>query len=62
MWVVEAFDDDGNYIDYSQEAFVSEEDARRYAEEQAQARSEYSWEVRYVTLQTSDPKRPYAEA
>lgn len=62
MWVVEAFDEDGNYIDYSQEAFVSEQDARRIAEERAEEQPEYTWEVRYVTLQTADPSRPYAEA
>lgn len=62
MWVVEAFDDDGNYVDYSQEAYVSEEDARRFAEERAEEQPGYRWEVRYVTLHTADPRRPFAEA
>lgn len=61
MWVVEAFDEDGEYVAYSQEAYVSEADARRAAEERADEQPEYDWEVRYVEKQTSDPERPYAE-
>lgn len=61
MWVVEAFDEDGEYVAYSQEAYVSEKDARRAAEERAAEQPEYTWEVRYVEKQTADPERPYTE-
>ncbi len=61
MWVVEAFDEDGEYVAYSQEAYVSEEDARKAAEERAAEQPEYTWEVRYVEKQTADPERPFAE-